>query len=126
MESTTQRLADAEVTVDRTTGRRSSLAGIGATILGALGLVSGLTSSRAAAQRTDADSRDPIRRGRGGGCGSCTDHDAYDVAGHGRHCRAHVCTDHDAHDATGHGRHCAERLCHDHDAYDRAFGGRRC
>jgi hypothetical protein len=92
-------LDDGDMITDRAIGRRSSMALLGAGVIGAAGLVAAATPSTAEAQCTDRDPQDPAGRGRGRGI---SDSDPSDPAGCGRR----ACSDSDPNDPAGRGRHC--------------------
>jgi hypothetical protein len=99
-----KKLSDDDVVIERTIGRRSSLARLGAALIGGAALAAGAAPEHAEAQCTDSDPYD--RAGRGRHCGTgCTDSDPRDRAGQGRHC-ARSCSDSDPGDPVGRGRHC--------------------
>ncbi len=120
-------LEDQDLITERSSmGRRSSIAAVGAAVLGAATLV-GITPSEAEAQCSDRDPNDPVGRGRycGGGTG-CTDRDPGDRAGWGRRCGPSGCSDSDPQDPGGNGRHCGRRTCSDRDPSDPVGAGRHC
>jgi hypothetical protein len=93
-------LSEDEIVTGKAMGRRSSMAMIGAGILGAAGLVAA-TPEQAEAQCSDSDPYDPAGRGRRC-CRGISDSDPYDPAGCGRR----RCSDSDPYDPAGSGRHC--------------------
>jgi hypothetical protein len=93
-------LSDDDLIVARPMGRRSSMAMLGAGVLGAVGLVAA-TPQQAEAQCSDSDPYDPVGRGRRC-CRGISDSDPNDPAGCGRR----RCSDSDPHDPAGLGRHC--------------------
>ncbi len=113
-------LSDDDVVTERPEmGRRSSMALLGASLLGAAGVAAGAMPQRAEAQYTDRDPSDPAGRGRG--CPGWSDSDPNDPAGCGR--RTGI-TDSDPNDPAGRGR--GRRSCSDADPYDPAGRGRHC
>jgi hypothetical protein len=99
-----QTLSDDQMVTERPMGRRSSMAMLGAGVLGAVGLVGAVAPSEAEAQCTDSDSgygADPAGRGRRC-CRGISDSDPSDPVGCGRR----ACSDSDPHDPGGQGRHC--------------------
>lgn len=116
-------LEDSELITERSMGRRSSIAAVGAAVLGAAAVV-GITPSEAEAQCTDRDPSDAPGRGRGCGSG-CTDRDPNDRAGYGRRCGGGGCSDRDPNDPVGRGRYCG-RSCSDSDPNDPVGRGRHC
>lgn len=121
-------LDDQEMTTERPIGRRSSMAAVGAGVLGAAALVAG--AGEAEAQCSDRDPNDPAGRGRWcRGGGACSDRDPNDPVGAGRRCGGGgygVCSDADPYDPAGRGRRCGRRVCSDSDPYDPAGAGRHC
>jgi hypothetical protein len=116
-------LDEKDLITERSLGRRSSIAAVGAAVLGAAALV-GMPASEAEAQCTDRDPSD--RPGRGRSCGTgCTDRDPSDRPGWGRRCTS-GCSDSDPHDPGGNGRHCGRRSCSDSDPRDPVGRGRHC
>jgi hypothetical protein len=112
-------LSDDDLIVARPMGRRSSMAMLGAGVLGAVGLVAG-TPQQAEAQCSDRDPYDPAGRGRRC-CSGVSDRDPHDPAGCGRRsCRG--ISDRDPHDPAG----CGRRRCSDSDPHDPAGLGRHC
>jgi hypothetical protein len=99
-EKKTVTLSDDEVVIARTMGRRSGMAMLGAGVIGAVGLVAGM-SQRVEAQCSDRDPQDPPGRGRSC-CRGISDADPSDPAGCGRR----FCSDTDTGDPVGRGRHC--------------------
>jgi hypothetical protein len=118
-------LSEEDMITERPMGRRSSMAAIGATVLGTAAIVGG-TPSQAEAQCSDRDPHDPAGRGRYCGGGGCSDRDPNDPAGRGRYCGSSGCSDSDPHDPGGNGRRCGRRSCSDSDPYDPAGAGRHC
>jgi len=94
-------LTEDEVIIERSMGRRSSMAMLGASVLGATVLVGVATPEHAEAQCSDSDPYDPAGRGRRC-CRGVSDSDPYDPAGCGRR----SCSDSDPYDPAGAGRHC--------------------
>lgn len=118
-------LEDADLITERPMSRRSSVAVVGAALIGAAGIVA-TTPERAEAQCSDSDPYDPAGRGRRCGVSGCSDSDPNDPGGNGRHCRAASgCSDSDPYDPGGNGRHC-RRSCSDADPYDPGGAGRHC
>jgi hypothetical protein len=96
-------LTDLDLTTDRPIGRRSSMAVLGAGVLGtamaAVGIAAAPGSAHAIPGCTDRDPTDPAGNGRGRGI---SDSDPRDPVG----CGSRACSDADPHDPAGRGRHC--------------------
>jgi hypothetical protein len=120
-------LAMDDIVTDRKVSRRSTLAMIGVSVVGAVAVAAAIPET-AEAQCSDSDPYDPGGRGRHCGRSGCSDSDPSDPGGNGRRCGGRPgcsgISDSDPSDPAGCGR--GRRSCSDRDPYDPGGAGRHC